>query len=304
MNAWTKYGGLLAAGVLTTGLLAAAPASAQQNTTTAACKISAGAVTAGGDHRIQTFAATAPITRTENRTIAAGLWPDGQAKLSSSWLKGKPAEAPGIQHEGLTVVGDTMWSGGYLIDGQIQRFPERVGSQWGAFRAVERSQVLTSSTSVRENVYGITADGTLRRWNLSPADEVGPQIWRTSGSAGGYSGIKSMALISQTKTYDTFLMNGRDGALLMVHIPTASPMKPVVKKLKAATWQGFEAMMAAPCGTGVLLLGIDKDTGAGYLYAVGHGATVIQGLGKVPGTFTDPVNFAWHEYSDPKLLAE
>jgi hypothetical protein len=45
---------------------------------------------------------------------------------------------------------------------------------------------------------------------------------------------------------------------------------------------------------GTLLLGIDKDTKSAYLYAVGHAngtATVIQGLGKVPGTFNDPVYF-------------
>jgi hypothetical protein len=37
-----------------------------------------------------------------------------------------------------------------------------------------------------------------------------------------------------------------------------------------------------------VLLGIDKDTGTGYLYAVSHAngaATVIKGLGKVPTTF-------------------
>jgi hypothetical protein len=51
-----------------------------------------------------------------------------------------------------------------------------------------------------------------------------------------------------------------------------------------------------------LLLGIDKDTKAGYLYAVGDAngtRTVIQSLGKVPGTFPDPVYFRWAAVFDP-----
>ncbi|MDX2968461.1 hypothetical protein PWY87_25285 [Kribbella solani] len=307
MNTWTKHSGLLAVGVLTTGLLQATPATAAQYTTTAtACRISAGAMTAQGDHRIQTFAATKPITRTENRTVAKGLWPAGLVRLSSSWFKGRGAENPDIGHHGLVVdTQNTLYDGQYAITSNGGLYPhwERIGGGWGGYRAIERSQVLLSPTTERQTAYGLAGDGTLHRWNITSTG--GRQSWKPSGTAGGYAGVKSMALISQTKTYDTFLMNGKDGALLTVHIPTTSPMKPVVKKVRTATWQGFEAMMGARCGTnGTLLLGIDKDTGAGYLYAVGHGATVIQGLGKAPGTFADPVPFAWHENSDPKLFGE
>ena len=90
---------------------------------------------------------------------------------------------------------------------------------------------------------------------------------------------------------------GRGGALYTVRIPIGSPMKPIVKLVRSTTWQGFESFTAQKCGQyGVLLLGIDKDTGAGYLYAVGHAngtSTVIKGLGKVSGTFNDPVYFRW-----------
>ncbi|WP_406049691.1 hypothetical protein [Kribbella sp. NBC_00889] len=69
------------------------------------------------------------------------------------------------------------------------------------------------------------------------------------------------------------------------------------KQVRAGTWQGFEKLIATRCGqNGTLLLGIDKDAKAGYLYAVGHAngtATVIKGLGKVNATFSDPVNFRW-----------
>jgi hypothetical protein len=112
-----------------------------------------------------------------------------------------------------------------------------------------------------------------------------------------------MALISKTRTYDTFLVNTRGGALYTVRIPTTSPMKPVVKVVRTATWQAFETLLAVKCGlSGTLLLGIDKDTKAGYLYAVGHAnglSTVIKGLGKVQGTFPDPVNFRWRFDFDP-----
>ncbi|NIK59898.1 hypothetical protein [Kribbella shirazensis] len=233
------------------------------------------------------------------------VWPANLVRLSSTWFKGPGEENPEIGHNGLVVdTENTLYDGQYAVvsDG-IAAHWERIGGGWGGYRAVERSQVLLTSTTERQTAYGLAPDGTLHRWNLIP--NGGRQIWRASGIASGYAGVKSMALISQTKTYDTFLMNARDGALLTVHIPTTSPMKPIVKRVRTSTWQVFESMMGARCGNyGTLLLGIDKDTGAGYLYAVGHGATVIQGLGKVPGTFPDPVNFAWHNYSDPKLFGE
>jgi hypothetical protein len=79
-------------------------------------------------------------------------------------------------------------------------------------------------------------------------------------------------------------------------------MKPVVKQVRAKTWQGFEALVASKCGNyGTLLLGIDKDTKSGYTYAVSHAngtATVIQNLGKVKGTFPDAVNFRWGVVAD------
>jgi hypothetical protein len=43
------------------------------------------------------------------------------------------------------------------------------------------------------------------------------------------------------------------------------------------------------------------------LYAVGHAngtATVIRGLGKVPSTFGDAVDFRWAHYNDRPLFGE
>jgi hypothetical protein len=69
----------------------------------------------------------------------------------------------------------------------------------------------------------------------------------------------------------------------------------VVTKVRTSTWQVFETLIAEKCGVqSTLLLGIDKDTKTGYLYAVSHAkgaATVIQGLGKVPATFAESSYF-------------
>ena len=80
--------------------------------------------------------------------------------------------------------------------------------------------------------------------------------------------------------------------------------------VRASTWQGFETLVASRCGqSGFLLLGIDKDTSCGQLYAVGHAngtATAIQSLGKVPTTFNDPTYFAWGTiaWAGPPIFGE
>lgn len=131
---------------------------------------------------------------------------------------------------------------------------------------------------------------------------------RSAGSYAGFASVKAVALISRTSTYDTLLATTRGGALYTIRIPLTSPMKPVVKALRTSTWQGFESLLTTRCGQyGTLLLGIDKDSGSAYLYAVGHAngtATVINSLGKVPGTFSDPVNYSWASFVDPPLNGE
>jgi hypothetical protein len=134
--------------------------------------------------------------------------------------------------------------------------------------------------------------------------------WRAAGSYPGFAAVKTMTLISQTRTYDTFLANTRGGALYTIRIPVTSPMKPVVKLVRSSTWQGFESLVAERCGQyGVLLLGVDKDTSTGYLYAVGHASgtsTVIMGLGKVPSVLTDPIYFRWTgaAFANPPINGE
>ncbi|MFG1814747.1 hypothetical protein ACGFIF_13340 [Kribbella sp. NPDC049174] len=120
--------------------------------------------------------------------------------------------------------------------------------------------------------------------------------------------MKTMALISETKTYDTFLANTHGGALYTIRIPRAAGQLPIVKKVRTSTWQSFEYLVAEKCGAqSTLLTAIDKNTGSAYLYAVSHAngaSTVIKGLGKVPGTYNDPVYYLRTTEGVPPLFGE
>jgi hypothetical protein len=118
-----------------------------------------------------------------------------------------------------------------------------------------------------------------------------------------------MTLISQTATYDTFLMTLTSGKLYTARLPLAGGhiIPGVVKQVRGSTWQGFESLVAAACWDGVMLLGIDKDTKSAYLYLVGHAngaATSITMIRKVPGTFGDPVYFHWQLSSGERLAGD
>jgi hypothetical protein len=244
-----------------------------------------GSVTAGGDHRAQAIIATVPPTATNSEITGRGVFPDGQVRVSSSALINFDVLGTGESDiSSLVVMGDALYDSFYRTGESVTPGLVRVGGGWGTFRAVERSY--SEGTFARTNVYGLRGDGVLFRWTISNG-------WRNRTSYPGFSAVKSMVLISKTRTYDTFLANTRGGALYTIHIPTTSPLEPVVKLVRRTTWHVFESMVAKKCGQyGTLLLGIDKDTKAGYLYAVGHAnglATVIQGRGKVPVTFADPV---------------
>jgi hypothetical protein len=280
------------------GLLVPGTATAAES---ANCVVGVGAVTAGGDHRSRMVAGTVPPT-VNTSILAAGVYPDGLARVSSSTSVLDDGFG-GVSVNGYVILGDALHMTGYhASSGQVDSTgptTRRIGGGWSNFVALEEAEYQgpTEVAISRWNTYGLRNDGVLFRWTV---DTKG--VWRNRVSAPGFAAVKSMALISKTKTYDTFLANTRGGALYTIHIPTTSPMKPVVKVVRRTTWQGFEAMLAQTCGKGSFLIGIDKDTQSAYVYAVSRAnglSTVIQGLGKAPTTFTDPTYFRWKDAGSP-----
>jgi hypothetical protein len=303
MNKRTTYGALLAAGLLMTGLLTTGTATAEQSGTTAPCKISVGSVTAGGDHRMQTFTATAPVTKVTDKIVARNVFPDGQARLSSSMRYGM-GEGSEL-HIGDVVLGSVLYdvsyrtpSGGGTV---LEKYLTRVGPGWQNYRSYD-----VSGYGLRDTAWSLRTDGTMERRTIKTVE--GRQYYQYDGILGNFPDVKGLALISQTATYDTFLMTRSTGALTMARfsaVPGGS--RTDVRPIRMSTWQVFETLIAAPCGQGVVVLGIDRDTGNGYLYSMGHMnklSTVIQGLGKVPGTFKDPLYFRWSHFNDPLLAAD
>jgi hypothetical protein len=272
--------------------------------TAAACTLDVGSVTEAGDHTYRQITAGAPPTiKVVPARAGAAVYAPGQVRLSSTFVNIRDILGTGVR--GWVVQGDALYRSHYLLERTLGRQylepPEviRIGGGWTNFKFVDEAEYIPVEHGqvIRTSAYGLRNDGMLFRWKLDGL------VWRRTGSAGGFGSVKTMALISKTRTYDTFLVNTRGGALYTVRIPTTSPMKPIVKPVRTATWHVFEKLIAAKCGIyGTLLLGIDKDSKSGYLYAVGHTnglATVIKGLGKVQGTFADPVDFRWRWDFDP-----
>ncbi|TDW92856.1 hypothetical protein EV137_0117 [Kribbella pratensis] len=293
---------LSAAALLAVGLF---PGAADAVTTTTGdvsagkCALDLGSVTAGGDHRSQRITANSPPTRTNDHVVAPGLFKDPVRLSGSTFTVPSPG---GDLVESQVITGGTLARSVYtFVNGGLDTASIRLlpvdGGEYGDMVAFEEARYQEGTSVPRTTNYGLRGDGALHRWTSTSA---GRQI---TGMSSGFASVKAMTLISKTRTYDTFLANTRGGALYTIHIPTTSPMKPVVKPVRTRTWQGFEFLIAQKCGIqGTLLLGIDKDTQSAYLYAVGHAngtATVIQGLGKVPGTFNDPAYFSWAPSVDP-----
>lgn len=255
-----------------------------------------GSITSGGDLGYTGITASAPPTAKPSTGVH--LFTPGAAKVSSTW-SWDPVPAGDVT-TAYVVLGSSLYSAsyGHTETGEPTSRLTRVGGGWGNFTMVEQSFWGTYPTT-RSARYGLRSDGVLFRWTNG---------FRTVASYPGFSAVKAMTLISETKTYDTFLATTRGGALYTIRIPATTPMKPIVKQVRASTWQGFEHLVAEKCGAqSTLLTAIDKDTGSAYLYAVGHAngtSTVIKGLGKLPGSYQDPVYSLYTADAAPPLFGE
>jgi hypothetical protein len=288
---------------------AAVAGTAGANAATASCFLDAGSVTAAGDHRSQAFETRSPIVRLNDLVRGKAPYAAGQVRLSSDQrvLSGRNVYSV----TGHVVIGTTLYRSIYAVEenvpGPNTAVLHRVGGGWGAFTTlVQSTRSSAEPAAASDRLYALHNDGSLYRWTVEQKEGL-PPIYHPM-SAPGFSSVKTMALLSRTATYDTLLMTTRGGALYTARIPLTGTMKPVVKQVRSSTWQGFESLDVERCGNnGTVVLGIDKDTKTGYLYSVGHAngsATVIRGLGKAPGTFGDPVNFHWVQYTDPAPFGE
>lgn len=286
---------LLAAGLTPGAARAAGTVEEGSTRTDRVCSVGLGSVTPGGDHLAQEVRATTPITVTQTRKTTFIYSGGGNPRLSS-YFTYEPGVAGDGHADGLVVQRDGMYQSTYDIDpnGAAENTVlKRIGAGWDRFTAMEQVQYQAPShvEPLRRSVYALRDDGLLFRWNINMYG-----VWRPAGSAAGFSSVKSFTLISKNYSYDTFLANTRGGALYTIRIPTTATLKPVVTMVRSRTWQGFETLIAQSCSLGEVVVAIDKDTSSAYLYAIGHAngaATPIQGRGKIPGTFANPVYFRW-----------
>jgi hypothetical protein len=293
---------------LTAAALVPGPAQATTQQAAKACSMTLGTVTVQGDHKFQTITATTPVTAGTPHVGPNGLFPVDQVRLASSvgWEPDPPSAY--VQSGYVRIVNDLYrfryftLSSGQLDPGSYEQ--TKVGGGWTNQTYFEQSTAYTP-TSTRTNTYAL-AGNVITRWTVEGS------LWRNKATYSGFSAVKTMALISQTRTYDTFLANTRGGALYTIRIPTSGA--PVVKKVRTSTWQTFETLIAEQCGQqSTLLLAIDKDSRNGYLYAVSHAngtATVIKGLGKLGNQLVAPEDKAYFRFfpgsseSDVQLYGE
>lgn len=296
-------------GALTTGPAGpAAAAPAVKTAATAACRMTIGSITPAGDIGYTNVSATPPFTTSWGNAVH--MFTPGIAKLSTTWTY-RRQQPSGHLTSGMALLNTTLYNAWYGKDanGKLVTGLSNAGTGWGGYTYVEQTSYWTSGQLVAS--YRLRADGVLyryeRHWDGNPYDTV--------TRFNGFAAVKTMALISETPTYDTFLANTRGGALYTIRIPRAAGKLPIVTKIRTSTWQGFEHLIAERCGAqSTLLAGIDKDSGKAYLYAMSHAngtATVIKGLGEIPGTtantpgsFTDPAYYLSTTADTPPLYGE
>ena len=295
----------VSAAVLSVVLAAMVHTPAAQAAEPNSCSIDVGSFTAAGNQRLQSLSATSPPRRFLDQTLAEKVLTMNQVRMSGPIFVDTDAFAP-MNVSGNVVIGSAMYRLTYKLPQDWTPTPydvklARIGGGWDRFIAYDSAK---SPNGARQYQYALRNDGTLFRWSTSGSS----QTWSALGTAPGFAAVKAMTVISETAGYDTLLMNTRGGALYTVRIPVAATMRPVVTKVRASTWQAFESFLTARCGQyGTLLIGIDKDTGNAYEYAVGHAAgtsTIIQSRYRIPWPFTDPIHFRSLNTDTPPLNGE
>lgn len=161
----------------------------------------------------------------------------------------------------------------------------KLGTGWTSFKAITTSRYAAPAPKpAHAFLYGLNSNGNLYRYAPNGTG------YKSFGSFGGFKNFKTMAVISETQTYDTLLMTTTAGALYTIHIPVTATAKPVVKLIRKSGWSSFESLLVEHCGTNgaSVLVGIDHNTDSGYQYGMSKAngtATAIVSYGKVPVVF-------------------
>ncbi|MEV8375354.1 hypothetical protein AB0P21_21650 [Kribbella sp. NPDC056861] len=159
----------------------------------------------------------------------------------------------------------------------------KLGTGWLSFKSIATSRH-TYPGPQHAYLYGLNNNGNLYRYAANGAG------YKAFGSFGGFKSFKTMAVISETATYDTLLMTTTAGALYTIHIPVSAKAKPVVKLIRKSGWSSFESLHVEHCGWdgNSVVVGIDNNTDSGYQYhftKANGTATAITSYGKVPAVF-------------------
>jgi hypothetical protein len=169
----------------------------------------------------------------------------------------EPDPPAGLRRSGYITIVNDLYGFDYVIDETTGELDPASDKRWrvrGGWTP-EFTYFEESRYSGRTNTYALRG-GVISRWT------VDQHVWRNKATYTGYSAVKTMALISQTRTYDTFLANTRGGALYTIRIPLSGAS--VAKQVHASTWQAFDTLIAEKCGNqSTLLLGIHEDTRTG-----------------------------------------
>jgi hypothetical protein len=291
------------------GLVLTLPtAQAAQATTTAptslaaACALGVGSFNQQWGQNSEVISATTPPTESPILSTPNIYKPPFDIGSTPTTFTTTPMTGGRTARVGKIVIGGYLYDSSAIVrsDGSLMAGSavlKKYGGGWGGrFLVQARYKASAASKPTRTTLYQQDASGRLGRWT-----DVGAGF-RNTGYVTGLSTMKAFALIATTATYDMFLVNNRAGGLYTLKIPTTSPLKPVATPVRTSSWQIFEKMIAAPCGTGSIVLAMDRDNGTYYIYSVGHAngsKTVIKNLGKVKLNWGDFDQFRFAPAYDP-----
>ena len=274
------------------------PGTAEAAGTAAFCSMQLGSVTAAGEHRGQGILATSPPTMLGD-AVGPDIYAGGVPRLVGP-MAHAPVAPTGELRGGWLILGPSMYLSGYITDSTGRAtLPDSVRLQevstgWEDITAFQTSRYYEGSKyrHLRMNQYALRNDGVILRWTIDG------ETWRDQRLYRGFTSVKTFTLISKTRELRHVPREHLQRRAL--HDPY--PGGPDRDADSAARCGPRAGRISRPCRRacgkhGTILLGIDKDTHTGHLYALAHAdgsATSIQSLGDLPVSLDDPAYFRWY----------